>query len=172
MIEKAIHPEILNLRGNKLTSLSLQVLGSFLSHSPSLKSLSLEWNGMNDRLLLGQFLAAVVKSSLQFLDLRSNKIGPNCADVLIDFISGNTGLVTLDLSWNELGNHFGLQVTEAIGKNGTLLKLVLNGNGIDQAYLDQIEAKLAKNMTSQAPYHERIKMTSPDHFIGSSGLLL
>lgn len=168
MTEKAIHPEILNLRGNKLTSFAFRILGSFLAHSPSLKSLSLEWNGMNDRLILAEFLGAVAKSSLQFLDLRSNKIGPNCADVLVEFVFGNPNLVSLDLSWNELGNNFGLQLTEVIGKNGSLLKLALNGNGIDQTYLDQIETKLAKNMTSQAPLHERLRRAHPEpHQSGS-----
>lgn len=147
MIEKAINPDILVLRGNKLTAASYRVLGQYLGHSPALRSLSLEWNSMNDRTALAEFLKAVSGTMLNSLDLRSNKIGANCADILVDFILQNRNLLSLDLSWNDLGSAFGLQMVEVLGQTGTLISLGLNGNNIDQTYLDQIQTRLLKNNT-------------------------
>ena len=156
-MEKNILPEVLNLRGNKLTSSSLTNLIRYIRFSTSLKSLSLEWNLINDKLLLSEFLANLKLSSLVTLDLNNNKIKYDCQDVFVNFIHDNRVLLSLDLSWNDLTNGFGIRILDIFDHDTTLIKLGLSGNGIDPKIIDQIEAKLVKNGHIQNNFAEKMK---------------
>ena len=149
MMEKHLIPDTLNIKGNKLTPKCLSLLSSFIENTENLKTLILEWNNLNDRKALKEFLRVIEKTGLTFLDLKSNKISNENADIFVDFISSCKILKNLDLSWNDLGNRFGERVNDAIDCDNSLLRLGLNGNGIDQGILDQIEGKLLKKSGNQ-----------------------
>lgn len=156
-------PETLNLRGNKLTSRSLKFLSNFLSHCSSLKTLSLEWNTINDKSALSEFLKQIRFSNLACLDFKSNKIQSDCGDLFVSFIYENQNLFNLDLCWNDLGNAFGIHVNEIISKTTTLRKLSLAGNGIDPETLDQIESKLVTNNLLNPQVHEKVQKEVHDN---------
>lgn len=149
MMEKHLIPDTLNIKGNKLTPKSLSLLSSFIENTENLKTLILEWNNLNDRKALKEFLRVLEKTGLTTLDLKSNKISNENADIFVDFISNCKILKNFDLSWNDLGNRFGERVNDVIDCDNSLSKLGLNGNGIDQGILDQIEGKLLKKSGKQ-----------------------
>ena len=119
----------LELRGNNITGSGIRYLTSAIRYLPALKVLSLEWNNLeNGVAVLAD--ALMFNSSLQVLDLRNNKIGPEGGSALARLIETNTSLQRLDLRWNELGQIGGQSLLMALRKSHCLQSIELAGNRV------------------------------------------
>lgn len=136
--QKSLKIHSLFLRGNKLTGYSLNLLSNFLHSQNTLKHLSLEWNNINKNKNLNNFFFQLENFSLESLDLRSNKIGLNCEESLMNFFSCQNQILDFDLRWNEIGNSLGLKIFAKMKGNKKIGKLRLEGNGVNSPVLDEI----------------------------------
>jgi hypothetical protein len=157
MMEKHIYPEILNLRGNKLTAKCLAKLAGYLGDNDHLKMLNLEWNSVNDFEEFGRFCESLERSGVLYLDLKSNKISNTCADSIVRMVQGNRKLLGLDLSWNELTGSAAERIFEALAFNSTLVKFTLQGNKIEDALLNKIDTRITQNASEKKTEAEYLK---------------
>lgn len=141
--------QTLELRGNNITPTGLSVLTSVLKGNSLIKHLSLEWNSLgNGTAYLADALA--FNNSLQSLDLRNNRIGPEGASHLARMIETNRSLLRMDLRWNEIGASGARSFIFSLSKAHTVNKIELSGNKIPEDLLQQIE-KLLKTEAIRSP---------------------
>jgi Ran GTPase-activating protein (RanGAP) involved in mRNA processing and transport len=107
-------------------------------------SLSLEWNcvGIWETGINAIADALSVNQSIEELDLRNNKIGPQSASILAHQIKHNTTLRRLDLRWNNVGLVGGRALLDVLKWNKTVLYLELAGNEVPEDLLRAIGGTL------------------------------
>ncbi|OMJ74853.1 hypothetical protein SteCoe_26106 [Stentor coeruleus] len=138
----------LELRGNAITCSGLDMLSLSLGSKSSLKSLSLEWNNISDN--LGVFAEALYRNnSLQFLDLRNNRIGSEGAGFISKILENNTSIQKIDLRWNDLGIIGGRKILSSLQKPHFIKNLELSGNKIPEEILISIN-QLLKNIETSS----------------------
>jgi hypothetical protein len=97
-------------------------------------------------------------SCLTHLDLRNNKIGPECGALFGEMLQNNSSLTHLDLSWNDLGIEGGKALLKGIEANHMLIDCQLSGNRIAEDTLHAIAFILRRNRqtapVSAATYKE------------------
>ena len=127
----------LELRGNSITVEGLRYLASVLRQS-FVRSISLEWNNIGDG--IGVLTDALCyNSSIQSLDLRNNRIGPDGAAHIARFIENSTTLAKIDLRWNEIGVLGAKKFLGAVPRSRSLKCMELSGNKIPEDLILQIE---------------------------------
>ncbi|KAL7750331.1 Leucine-rich repeat-containing protein 45 [Sorochytrium milnesiophthora] len=137
----------IDFRGNNVQSDGAIGVASLVSVSTSLKSLILEWNSIglwNDGV---KAIADALSSTatLEELDLRNNKIGPQAVELLANALKYNTSLKRLDLRWNNAGLLGGRALADIFRWNHTLLHLDVSGNEVPEEYLKTIAVSLGRN---------------------------
>jgi hypothetical protein len=139
--------EVLELKGNNIRSDGAIALGKMLKVNQSIKTLVLEWNclGIWESGFQGLVEPLSMNSTLEDLDLRNNRIGPNGGVYLAKHLKSNTGLKRVDLRWNALGLIGGRALLDALKWNQTLLYLDLAGNDIPDDIGKAIEMALDRN---------------------------
>lgn len=137
----------IDLRGNSIRADGLVVLAHALRSGSSVTSVCLKWNhvGSHERGL--QALCDVLKhnQSVVQLDLRNNKIGPECGRHLGEMLRENSAITHLDLSWNDLGPEGGKALLNGIQANHCLIDCQLSGNRIAEDTLHAIAFVLRRN---------------------------
>lgn len=140
----------LSLKGNSIQSSSTHALAKMLRHNTTIARLSLEWNNLG--LCPGSFSsfceALGSNSTLQYLDLRSNQLGIDCATHLARAMARNCSILTLDVRWNSMSTAGGKALLESLHHNKTLSKLNLIGNNIPNEVVAAIDAQLVQNSRS------------------------
>ena len=130
----------LELRGNSITVEGLRSLAPVLRQS-FLRSISLEWNNIGDGIgVLTDSLC--YNSSIQCLDLRNNRIGPEGASQIARLIENSTTLAKIDLRWNEIGVLGAKKILGAIPRSRSLKCMELSGNKIPEEVILQIEQQM------------------------------
>jgi len=138
----------IDLRGNNIKADGLVVLAHALrSGGSNMSSVCLKWNHIGSHERGVQALCDVLKgnSSISNLDLRNNKLGPDCAKYLGEMIRENSTLTTMDLSWNDLGIEGGKVLLEHFQANHSLVDCQLSGNRIAEDTLHAIAFILRRN---------------------------
>lgn len=137
----------IDLRGNSIRADGLVVLAHALRSGSSVSSLCMKWNhvGSHERGL--QALCDVLKrnQSMVHLDVRNNKIGPECGRLLQELLLENSTLTHLDLSWNDLGPEGGKALLAGVQGNHSLIDCQLSGNRIAEDTLHAIAFVLRRN---------------------------
>lgn len=146
-LEKNRQVETLELRGNNITSEGFFNISQGLSGNILIKTLSLEWNNLGSGTRGIEALAdfATQNNSLEYLDLRNNKLNTSAAPALAKIIKASHSLVTLDLRWNELGNHGARTILEALEGSHKIINIELGGNNVTEDLISQIHGKLDNN---------------------------
>lgn len=136
-----------DLRGNNIRADGLVVLAHALRSSSNLVSLCLKWNqvGSHDRGIKALCDVLRGNTTVTNLDLRNNKIGPECGPVLGQMLKENRGLTHLDLSWNDLGIEGGKALMVGIQANQTIIDCQLSGNRVAEDTLHSIAFVLRRN---------------------------
>jgi hypothetical protein len=137
----------IDLRGNSIRADGLVVLAHALRSSTTVVSLCMKWNHVGSHERGIQALCDVLKSnqSICHVDLRNNKLGPECGKHLEQMLRDNNALTHLDLSWNELGPEGGKALLGGIQGNHSLVDCQLSGNRIAEDTLHAIAFILRRN---------------------------
>jgi hypothetical protein len=137
----------IDLRGNSIRADGLVVLAHALRSSTTVVSLCMKWNHVGSHERGIQALCDVLKSnqSICHVDLRNNKLGPECGRHLEQMLRNNNALTHLDLSWNELGPEGGKALLGGIQGNHSLVDCQLSGNRIAEDTLHAIAFILRRN---------------------------
>lgn len=133
----------LELRGNSITSEGLKHLGSVLRGQSFVRNIYLEWNNIGDGVAV-LTEALVYSTSIQSLDLRNNRIGPDGAGYIGRFIENSSTISRIDLRWNEIGVLGGKKLLASISRSRSLKSLELSGNKIPEDIILQIEQTLTR----------------------------
>lgn len=151
-----------DLRGNNIRADGLVVLAHALRSSPNIVSVCLKWNHVGSHERGIRAISDILKSNttISHLDLRNNKIGPECGPILGDMLRDNSALTHLDLSWNDLGIEGGKGLLEGIQQNHSLIDCQLSGNRLAEDTLHAIAFVLRRNRQSApvagATYKEHV----------------
>lgn len=139
----------LDLRGNSIRSEGAVALANLLKVNSKLQHLFLEWNclGIWDSGMKCISDALSINESLQTLDLRNNKIGPQSAQHLALCIKHNHSLRKIDLRWNNCGIIGGRSFVDLLQWNQVLVELDIIGNEIPEDTNRSIAAALERNRT-------------------------
>ena len=135
-IANAIKPNgtlrYLDLRGNSIRSDGAVAIGQMLKVNTVLEHLFLEWNclGIWDTGIRGISEALSLNESLQTIDLRNNKIGPQSCVSIAACLKHNTTLRRIDLRWNSIGLLGGKAFSDLLQCNKTLTEVEVTGNEI------------------------------------------
>ncbi|XP_064604350.1 leucine-rich repeat-containing protein 45-like [Liolophura sinensis] len=142
----------LDLKGNNIRGVGVEVLGKMLRHNNTLASMCLEWNsvGMIDNSFAVFCEGLGSNSALKALDLRNNQISHDGAAELAAGLKRNTSLKSLDLRWNNVGLLGGRALLEMLESNKTLTRLELAGNNVPSDILKAIETAVGHNGDRQA----------------------
>jgi len=138
----------IDLRGNNIRADGLVVLAHALrTGGGNMASVCLKWNQVGSHSRGVQALCDVLKGtqSMTHLDLRNNKLGPDCAPFLGEMLRDNNTLTHLDLSWNDMGADGGKALLEGIQGNHSLVDCQLSGNKIAEDTLHAIAFVLRRN---------------------------
>jgi len=137
----------IDLRGNSIRADGLVVLAHALRSGSSVTSVCLKWNHVGSHERGVQALSDVLKTNqaMVHLDLRNNKIGPECGRFLGEMLRENSTLTHLDLSWNDLGPEGGKALLTGIQANHSLIDCQLSGNRISEDTLHAIAFVLRRN---------------------------
>ncbi|KAJ3169646.1 hypothetical protein HDU88_000837 [Geranomyces variabilis] len=136
-----------DLRGNSIRADGATALGQMLKINSTLKSLILEWN------CIGIWQAGIraladglsVNQSLEELDLRNNKIGPDGATTLAHCLKHNLTLRKLDLRWNNIGLTGSRALVDLLKWNTALEEIQLAGNEVPDELAKAIAIALERN---------------------------
>ena len=90
---------LIDLKGNNITSHGFISIFEALKTNFHLKTLIIEWTGLESLYQLMQNNRTVTH-----LDVRNNRINATGAHILSNIIRNNNILHSIDLRWNELGN--------------------------------------------------------------------
>ena len=128
--------EILDLRGNGIRSDGTIALGQMLKVNNAIKQLYLEWNclGIWDSGLKVLAEGLCINQSLETLDLRNNKIGPQAIQNLAICLKQNTTLKKLDIRWNHAGMIGGRAIADLLNCNKNLTDVLVSGNEIPDGF--------------------------------------
>ncbi|KAH9250831.1 hypothetical protein BASA81_011341 [Batrachochytrium salamandrivorans] len=137
----------LDLRGNSIRADGAIALGQMIKVNSALKSLSLEWNcvGIWEAGIHSIADSLALNQTLEELDLRNNKIGPQASQHLAFALKHNTRLRTLDLRWNNAGLIGGRAFLDLLKWNTVLMDLNLTGNDIPEDLHRGISSALERN---------------------------
>jgi hypothetical protein len=137
----------IDLRGNNIRADGLVVLSHALQSSPNVVSVCMKWNHVGSHERGIQALCDVLRSnqSISHVDLRNNKLGPECGKYLEQMLRDNSSLTHLDLSWNELGPEGGKALLGGIQGNHSLIECQLSGNRMTEDTLHAIAFILRRN---------------------------
>mmetsp|Transcript_23623 Transcript_23623/g.67736 ORF Transcript_23623/g.67736 Transcript_23623/m.67736 type:complete len:434 (-) Transcript_23623:112-1413(-) len=137
----------IDLRGNSIRADGLVVLAHALRSGSSVTSMCLKWNHVGSHERGVQALCDVLRTnqSMVHLDVRNNKIGPECGRLLGEMLRENSTLTHLDLSWNDLGPEGGKALLTGIQANHSLIDCQLSGNRISEDTLHAIAFVLRRN---------------------------
>ncbi|KAJ8326783.1 hypothetical protein QVD99_005432 [Batrachochytrium dendrobatidis] len=137
----------LDLRGNSIRADGAIALGQMLKVNSTLKSLNLEWNcvGIWEAGVKSIADALTLNQSLEELDLRNNKIGPQASQHVALSLKHNTRLRRLDYRWNNAGLIGGRAFLDLLKWNTTLTDLNLTGNEIPEDTHRGIVSALERN---------------------------
>jgi hypothetical protein len=140
----------LDLRGNNIRADGLVVLAHALRNNANLGSFCMKWNHVGSHQRGMQALCDVLKDNkgITHVDLRNNKIGPECGPIVAALLEHNNTITHLDLSWNDLGIDGGKALLEGIQKNHSVIDCQLSGNRIAEDTLHTIAYILRRNRTS------------------------
>ncbi|CAM9904207.1 unnamed protein product, partial [Choristocarpus tenellus] len=107
-------------------------LANMLKVNRTVRTLSLEWNGIGTSLQGVESLARAlqVNCSLTSLVLCNNKITAQGAYVLAQALRGNCTLKELDLRWNEIGNSGARALRDSLDVNIAISTIKLSGNKV------------------------------------------
>ncbi|KAJ3111995.1 putative aminopeptidase npepl1 [Phlyctochytrium bullatum] len=137
----------LDLSGNNIRADGAMALAQMLKMNSTLERLSLEWNciGLWDSGPKSLADALSINRTLQHLDLRNCKIGPQSAICIAQGLSHNTTLRTLDLRWNHAGLLGGRAFIDALQHNTVVLEIELAGNEVPEDVVKTISVALERN---------------------------
>jgi len=150
----------IDLRGNNIRADGLVVLAHALRSSSGVVSVCLKWNHVGSHERGVRALCDVLKGnqSISHLDLRNNKLGPECGPLLGEMLRDNNCITHLDLSWNDLGVEGGKALLSGIQANHCLIDCQLSGNRIAEDTLHAIAFILRRNRQnaplSAVAFHE------------------
>ena len=146
-LDKNKQVEAIELRGNSISSEGFVNICEGLFGNNSLKTISVEWNNLGSGTrgieIFSEFIAQ--NNSLEYLDLRNNKLNTSAAHAISNIIRNTISLATLDLRWNELGNHGAKAILEALEQNSKIQHIELGGNNITEDLIGQINSRLEQN---------------------------
>jgi len=140
------HVNTLDLSGCSIKDSLL--LSAFLRAPFGLRNLRLQWNELSKSF---SHLASSLEGNrtLEELDLRNNKLGPNEASLLANALYKNHTLRRLDLRWNRLAVEGADALASALMEsNKTLIDLKLSGNDCESR-IPVIESLLQRNREGQ-----------------------
>ncbi|CAG9316297.1 unnamed protein product [Blepharisma stoltei] len=126
------------LRGNNITGEGLRLLASALRGQTFVRNISLEWNNLGNS-LKSLTDALAYNESVQTLDLRNNRIGPEGAGYIADLLETNKSITKIDLRWNDIGSNGARAIISALRKPHAIQVLDLSGNKIPEELLQQVE---------------------------------
>nr|XP_014339989.1 PREDICTED: leucine-rich repeat-containing protein 45 [Latimeria chalumnae] len=153
--------KLLDLKGNNMKAAGAEALGKLLRHNKSLRSLTLEWNGLGmweeGFSILCDGLAA--NNFLKHLDLRNNQINHQGAGELAMALKHNSTLEELDLRWNNIGLLGGRVLLNSLQQNRTLVRLELAGNNIPSDVLTAVDQVIDHNLDRQSTQRENRSRT-------------
>ncbi|KAJ3157437.1 hypothetical protein HDU86_003329 [Geranomyces michiganensis] len=158
----------LDLRGNSIRADGATALGQMLKINCTLKSLVLEWN------CIGIWQAGVraladglsVNQTLQELDLRNNKIGPEGAASLAQSLKHNLSLQKLDLRWNNIGLTGCKALVDMLKWNTALEEIQLAGNEVPDELAKSIAIALERNANRRKhDRHSRLQADEHAHAV-------
>ncbi len=131
----------IQLRGNNISAAGFEVVCEALKGADRLNSITAEWNNIGSDIsgLVSLHGLVKVNHTLETVDLKNNRLGPNSARIIADIIRDSTSLKKLDLRWNELGEEGGRQILAALQETKKRVTLDLNGNKIPEEILSQIQ---------------------------------
>lgn len=137
----------MDLRGNNIRADGLVVLAHALRSSNNVASICLKWNHVGSHERGPRALCDVLKvnNSISHLDLRNNKIGPECGPLFGEMLRENRNITHLDLSWNDLGVEGGKALLRGLEANHMLIDCQLSGNRIAEDTLHAIAFILRRN---------------------------
>jgi Ran GTPase-activating protein (RanGAP) involved in mRNA processing and transport len=137
----------MDLRGNNVRADGLVVLAHALRSCTNIVSICLKWNHVGSHERGVRALCDVLKgnNTLTHLDLRNNKIGPECGPLFGEMLQSNHNITHLDLSWNDLGVEGGKALLKGIEGNHSLIDCQLSGNRITEDTLHAIAFILRRN---------------------------
>ncbi|ORZ31269.1 hypothetical protein BCR44DRAFT_138996, partial [Catenaria anguillulae PL171] len=150
----------LDLRGNNVQLEGGVAIGAYLKHTATLEELVLEWNsiGLWDNAIAAIGDGLAINTSLRYLDLRNNKIGPSGTQRLTQGLKVNQTLLALDLRWNNCGHLGGLALADLFQFNSTLTSLELLGNDISDSVLRTIHLALDRNQRQSRSARDAIRL--------------
>jgi len=157
----------IDLRGNSVRADGLVTLAHALRSGSCVTSFCLKWNHVGSHERGIQALCDVLRSNraMVHLDLRNNKIGPECGHHIGEMLRDNNILTHIDLSWNDLGPDGGAALLQGIQTNNTLIDCQLSGNRIAEDTLHAIAFVLRRNRQnaplSAATFKEGREVGSP-----------
>jgi len=137
----------MDLRGNNIRADDLVVLAHALRSCTNIVSVCLKWNHVGSHERGVRALCDVLKmnNTLTHLDVRNNKIGPECGPLFGEMLQNNASVTHLDLSWNDLGVEGGKALLKGIEANHHLIDCQLSGNRIAEDTLHAIAFILRRN---------------------------
>lgn len=137
----------MDLRGNNIRADGLVVLAHALRSCTNIVSICLKWNHVGSHERGVRALCDVLKANttLTHVDLRNNKIGPECGPLFGEMLQNNHTVTHLDLSWNDLGIEGGKALLKGIEGNHSLIDCQLSGNRIAEDTLHAIAFILRRN---------------------------
>lgn len=146
-IRENVMLKTIDLRGNNIRADGLVVLAHSLRSGTNIVSVCLKWNHVGSHERGIQALCDVLKgnNSISHLDLRNNKIGPECGRLLAEMLKENSTITHLDLSWNDLGVDGGKALLGGIQANHALVDCQLSGNRVAEDTLHAIAFILRRN---------------------------
>ncbi|KAI8930191.1 hypothetical protein BC831DRAFT_547078 [Entophlyctis helioformis] len=137
----------LDLRGNSIRADGAMALGQMLKVNSTLKSLNLEWNciGIWEAGIRAIADALSINQTLEELDVRNNKIGPQAIQNVALCLKHNTKLRKLDLRWNNAGIIGGRAIADLLKWNVVLMEIDLTGNEVPEDVHRSIASALDRN---------------------------
>jgi len=137
----------MDLRGNNVRADGLVVLSHALRSCTNIVSVCLKWNhvGSHERGVRSLCDVLKINNTLTHLDMRNNKIGPECGPLFGEMLRENHAVTHLDLSWNDLGIEGGKALLKGLEGNHTLIDCQLSGNRIAEDTLHAIAFILRRN---------------------------
>ncbi|XP_051880921.1 dynein regulatory complex subunit 5 [Pristis pectinata] len=165
--------ETVNLCNNQIAAFGAKAISYKVRRFSTLRSLNLRLNRIGDE--GGEAIArALVKSSVEDINLASNEVSEHVAVVISEVLMRNQTLKSINLSCNNIGPEGGKQLLEGLAMNRTLLECDLRLTDIGQENEFAISQILHSNRERirDAICHpakvSRITRIVSDHFQASS----
>jgi len=140
----------IQLRGNNISAAGFEAICQALKVATRLETITAEWNNIGSDISGLVALHELLKNNMTIenIDLKNNRLGPNSARIIADIIRDSNSLRKLDLRWNELGEDGGKLVLEALQNSKRRFTIDLNGNKIPEEILLQINDPTSTNRAS------------------------